>query len=355
MTKKITIALAAVCIALGVHATTRYWNPTILASDGKYYWNNAANWLDDDGNTGVPVAGDTVVMTNGSSVWGIQNTQLHAFILRPTGGGYGLSGSALKFAAGSPGIRLETAKSLSYWMGITAPANYDLPIYVCEGGTLGGSETYDGSGRYLKQGLGEFKLGSKSGGSSRFKWGGTVIEAGTFGMGAYDMELTGHEFVFAGPTARALLYSNQTLVNANFHETGGVEPGAHSIDASAAYQLIFTGTPARQTTTFTGRLDRNAGITWSPNSADYSFVFSKATSGTEGTLAVTEGTVRLADGATFVQLGALEVAANGTFAVDAGSGMGFRAGTMTLASGATLALGDGVRLLAASATYAGNR
>jgi hypothetical protein len=180
-----------------------------------------------------------------------------------------------------------------------------------------------------------------------------VIEAGTFGMGGYDMELTGHEFVFAGPTARALLYSDQTLVNANFHETDGLVPGLHCIDASTAFQLIFTGTPARQVTTFTGRLAQQAGITWSPNSADYSFVFSKTTSCTEGTLSVTKGTVRLSDGASFAVLGTLEVAANGTFAVDAGSGCGFCATTMTLADGATLSLGDGVVLQAYAATHGG--
>ena len=153
-----------------------------------------------------------------------------------------------------------------------------------------------------------------------------MIEAGTFQMGGYDMHLTNHDMVFAGVSSRIYLISDQTLKNVDFHETDATRPGAHSIDASTAYQLIFTGTPARQATTFTGRLARKAGITWSPSSADYSFVFSKATSSAEWTLAVSNGTVRLADGATFVQLGALEVAANGTFAVDAGSGMGFRAG-----------------------------
>ena len=217
MRKSLALVFAA-GTALCAFAATRYWSPTVKAGDGKYYWTNADNWLDDSGNTGVPVDGDTVVMTNGSAVWGIQNPQLQAFILRPTSGGNGLSGSGPKFAAGSAGIRLETGRSVSYWMGIVAPANYDLPIYVCEGGTLAGSETYSGSGRYLKQGLGELRLGSKSGGATRFKWGGTVIEAGTFGMGTFDMEMTNHEFVFAGPTARVLLYSNQTLVNANFHE-----------------------------------------------------------------------------------------------------------------------------------------
>ena len=352
MTKKITFALA-VMAAFAAHAATRYWNPTVKESDGKYYWSNDNNWLDENGNTGIPATGDTVVMANNSNVWGIQNYTLHALILRPTGNNYGLSGSGPKFGVGSAGIRLETAKTVSYWLGLIAPAGYDLPIYVCEGGSINTTESYGGSGRFLKQGTGTLTIGNKSG-DNRYTWHGTVIEAGTFQMGGYDMHLTNHDMVFAGVSSRIYLISDQTLKNVDFHETDATRPGAHSIDASTAYQLIFTGTPARQVTTFTGRLARKAGITWSPSSADYSFVFSKATSSAEGTLAVSNGTVRLSDGATFVPLGALDVAANGTFAVDAGSGMGFRVGTMTLASGATLALGDGVKILAASAAYAGN-
>ena len=38
MMKKITFALA-VMAAFAVHATTRYWNPTVKADDGKYNWN----------------------------------------------------------------------------------------------------------------------------------------------------------------------------------------------------------------------------------------------------------------------------------------------------------------------------
>ena len=239
MKKLMVMAALAVMAAFAAHAVTRIWNPTVKADDGKYYWSNANNWLDENGNTGIPATGDTVVMANGSNVWGIQNPTLHALILRPTGNNYGLSGSGPKFGVGSAGVRLETARTVSYWLGLAAPANYDHPIYVCEGGTLTGTESYSGSGRFLKQGPGEFRLGNKSGGATRFNWSGTVIEAGTFGMGACDMELTNHEFVFAGPTARALLYSNQTLVNANFHETDGVVMGSHSIDASTAFQRVF--------------------------------------------------------------------------------------------------------------------
>ena len=344
-------AVCALCAGeFGVHAATRWWNPTVKASNGRYNWNVNENWLDDGGAPGQPQTGDTVVMTNDTSVWLIAGTQLHAFILRPKTGGQGLSGTSPTFAEGSDGIRLETAQTVSYWLALTV--NCDVPVYVCEGGTLSFTENYRGSGRFIKRGPGIWRIGTKT--TADFTWHGTVVEDGTLWMGDADMKLDNHDFVLAGPARVLLTGASQTLRNVDFHETDAVRPGTHYIDASEACQLIFTGTPARQTTTFTGRLDRKAGITWSPDSADYSFVFSKATSGTEGTLAVTEGTVRLADGATFVQLGALDVAANGTFAVDAGSGMGFRAGTMTLASGATLALGDGVKILAASATYAGN-
>ena len=182
MKKLMVMAALAVMAAFAAHAVTRIWNPTVKADDGKYYWSNANNWLDENGNTGIPATGDTVVMANGSNVWGIQNPTLHALILRPTGNNYGLSGSGPKFGVGSAGVRLETARTVSYWLGLIAPAGYDLPIYVCEGGSINTTESYGGSGRFLKQGTGTLTIGNKSG-DNRYTWHGTVIEAGTFQMG----------------------------------------------------------------------------------------------------------------------------------------------------------------------------
>ncbi|MBR0505306.1 MAG: hypothetical protein IJJ84_07845, partial [Kiritimatiellae bacterium] len=69
--KKIACLMCAMAFSFAAHAATRTWNPTVKASDGKYYWSNADNWLDDNGNTGVPQTEDTVVLTNNTSVWGI--------------------------------------------------------------------------------------------------------------------------------------------------------------------------------------------------------------------------------------------------------------------------------------------
>jgi len=350
--KKLVLVFCAVCMASVGFAATRWWHPSVMNSSNRYLWNNASNWLDDNGMTGEPQTGDTVVLTNKTSVWSIPNTTLHAFILRPQAEGQGLSGTGPRFAAGALGIRLEVARTVSYWLSLVAPDNYDLPIYVCNGGTLSMTENYSGNGRFLKQGTGTMIIGTKAE-TTRFKWHGTVVEAGTLQMGGNDMQLTGHDLEFSGENARILLAAKQTLKDADFHETV-VTPGLHSIEADSSLQMIFTGTPVRQPTVFTGRFAGYAGVAWSPDSADSTFVISNSTSTTAGKLTVSNGTVRLSGGATFVSLGTLEVAAGGTFEVESGSGTGFRTGMMTLESGATLALGDGVKILATAATYAGN-
>ena len=56
--KKITCLMCALAFSFAVHAATRTWNPTVQA-DGKYYWSNDNNWLDENGNTGIPATGDT--------------------------------------------------------------------------------------------------------------------------------------------------------------------------------------------------------------------------------------------------------------------------------------------------------
>ena len=59
-------AAALLTAAFTVHASTRYWSPTALASDGKSSWTNANNWLDDSGSTGtgqLAVLGDGIGMT----------------------------------------------------------------------------------------------------------------------------------------------------------------------------------------------------------------------------------------------------------------------------------------------------
>ena len=355
MTKKITFALA-VMAAFAAHAATRTWNPTVKASNGRYNWTVEENWLDEAGDTGIPQTGDTVIIQKAQNLWLVQGTQLEALIMRPTSD-ISLSGTAPIFAVGTTGIRLETAKYINWYLALNAPANGELPVYVFDGGTVAATENVTGtSGRVLKQGPGKLIVGTKHRTQRTYNLHGMVIEAGTvqYGSSWFDMGLANHEIAFAGPTACLLLGTNQTFQSVNLYETNGLTVGSHRIDAASPWQAKFTGTPVRQPTVFTGCLTRKAGINWAPDSASSTFVFSNATSATEGTLTVTKGSVRLAGGATFAMLGALDVAADGTFEVESGSGGSFRVGAVTAASGATLSLGDGVVIQAAAASFGGN-
>ena len=44
MKKLMLMTAVAAMVAVAGHAATRTWNPTVLASDSKYYWNNADNY-----------------------------------------------------------------------------------------------------------------------------------------------------------------------------------------------------------------------------------------------------------------------------------------------------------------------
>jgi len=336
---------------------TRYWRPAVSGTDGKYNWNVDANWIDENGETGQPANGDTAVLTNAVTIWNVRSDiTLDGFILRPLKSGLGLSGSCPKFAAGATGIRLETPRDLSFWLSVAAPAGYDLPLYVCEGGKLGFTENYSGSGRFLKQGPGTLTIGSKDRSSARYSWHGTVIEAGTLQAGPNDMRLTDHELVFSGNDASATLKltSDQTLVNADFHETNDVANAEHGICADALVQLCFTGTPKRAVTAFTGRFHGGAGLVWAPDSAAHALVLSNAVSTATNRLRIVRGTVRFANGASWTGLKRVDLAdAGAVLAVEAGSVVSAEA--YALASGAAFDVGAGaqVAIPAGALTVAG--
>ena len=137
-------------------------------------------------------------------------------------------------------------------------------------------------------------------------------------------------------------------------ETTANLTGRHTINASTAGILHIKNTPGVTVQTFTGKMTGVASLDFDPTPTGYSFVFSGATSDTTGALIVSNGTVRLSNGATFTQLSGVTVAAGGMLKVDNGSGAGFRGGVLTLASGGTIDVGTGVSLAFSSGTLGGS-
>lgn len=368
--RNLSISLVAVAgVALAASGATRTFAPTVKASDGKYYWTNAGNWTDENGQNGVPQAGDHVVVTGNETVWSVQPIKVASLTLRNVTKNIGLSGSGPSYAPDGF-LTVDTPQTPTYWLGIAPAAGQDLPVNVLNpNGGISFDESITGAGRLVKRGPGLLVLGSKApkgtpgvatSNTRDFSWHGTVVEAGKVRFGRYDYKMTNHELVFSGndPSARILLNnSDQTFVNVNFYESNGVanvDHGFASQTTTTPNFLRFTGSPVQQPTVFSGKLYNKVGFVWAPDAATDTFVFSNAVSMTTGSLTVSNGAVRLVTGATFTSLENLTVASGATVAIEAGSGVGFSATATELAAGGVLTLGDGCDISLGRAAFAGS-
>ena len=162
---------------------------------------------------------------------------------------------------------------------------------------------------------------------------------------------------------------NLTLADLTLRETGAAIGKSHWIgsqDSEYNGSLTLTGTPPDETTTFTGKMTRDFSFTWAPASATKTFVFSGATSVSDmtGTLTVSNGTVRLADGAAMTKLTRLVVGGAARFEIAAKPSTDMRIPVLDVATGGKVSLSEGVVLTVGTAaakahgllagTYTGN-
>ena len=136
---KLTMTAAvAAGVALAASAVTRYWNPTTQtpqtsgSATMRYFWSTAANWLDENGNTGVPQAGDDVVFNRSGQVWGSSSAALNSLTLAPGSGQYPINQTTLVFPGGCKGFQyLITAYGNSDIYSIfMLKGDGDVPVYV---------------------------------------------------------------------------------------------------------------------------------------------------------------------------------------------------------------------------------
>ena len=352
---KLTMTAAvAAGVALAASAVTRYWNPTTQTpqSSGsttmRYFWTTAANWLDENGNTGVPQAGDDVVFNRSGQVWGSSSAALNSLTLAPGSGQYPINQTTLVFPGGCKGFQyLITAYGNSDIYSIfMLKGDGDVPVYVPVGkivnmqkairqnGTQG--TDYAEGATLVKRGAGSFGVADSQWtdsctykktrleeGTLHFYFGGTGGKAGP-----QDFFPEGHDFLFACSNAPAYL-SLRTLdlrmKDVKFHESEGVANIEHGISANANMFVFlrFTGTPQLESTVFSGKLFNSVGVSWETVDPTREFVFSNAVSATTGGLLVSNGTMRVTGGASFTSLSNVYVAAGAKFKVERGSGQCF--------------------------------
>lgn len=371
------LALAATA-AIPAIADTWYWvaqNATPAYSSGTLEdWgcdaSLAANWTNFVTRTqGVPAEGDIIKFSNlyhkNSSGIGIRNISSRKF------GGVvfergqtPIKQTTLNLASGAT-ILFESAASDSTWTcNIGCEGTNIINIAMGKKLTLNWRNVTGPGATLVKDGYGSFFANTHNSSDLPCNVGMLLLRAGTFGCHYAKIP----EVRFDSDDSSALLQLGTRSPHANdatynrvgfFIENGllaesdGVANTTHGVTSAYGQNLVFTGTPKVQEMVFTGTFYGSAGLVWNPGDAAYSFAFKKATHQTTGLIAVSNGTVRVRDGASFPNLSQVMVdGSNSRIRVET-SGVIFPAATVALSQSGKLALASGVHLSVAAVTIDG--
>ena len=377
------VSIAAACVAgwtLSALGTTYYADFKGTKSQYAYDWYNVDNWWVKDANdqnvrpTQVPQEGDDVIVNSGCgqmSAWpdGSMMNALNSITFNaapsPMHQGY------VGLLANGDGIKVMPNVAYSTYAGIRVKGSGDLLLDIGSGGLYSNQK---GVARYnsndqvtlIKKGAGTFRPVVEN--NSAYCPVRTILMGGTFEL--YNAAVpAGHELVFGSDdgnirlkmlrvykagsyeTYREFSLNNGALIESN--EVNNTTHGFTSDDNAHGFYVRITGTPKLAEQRFTGSLYNTAGIAFCPGAkqaggADYLFTIAKVANPDRqqghGRLAVTNGTLRLAEGATFRKLQKLNVGPTGTFKIESGSGADAFTLELDVAAGGTLDLASGVTL-----------
>lgn len=374
-------AWVCVCAALATAASAETWYYKGGGTKNQYAYDWFAtgagcNWTNAVGTAGVPAAGDAVVLpekdpeTGGTITVSASSGTMPPLAAFTAPGPFTLHQGTLVMRAGGAGVFVGAGSS--WWAGLACQANPDdsaaegvvvtvpdgVTFKLQKGITCTGTDVIKVGGGTLVnllEGINPYYVDLKN---------LTVrLRGGTFVNHTTNL-LQGVRLVFDSddPNLRVKIgkaverFWNWGIRDGAIEESSDVSNTAHgftSEDDVEAQALTLCGTPTVNPMRFTGTFYRRAGLVWNPETADAAFVFAKAVSHTTGELLVSNGVVRLEEGATFSRLSRLDVAAGAQFVVEAGAGSGFMAQEAALAKGGRVVVGKGVSLTFNRATFDG--
>ena len=361
-----TMMLTAVAALVANMATAETWTWQGYSSE----WSVATNWLGSAGQTGVPAAGDTAIVPStytgsASPAESLTTASLAAIQLKKSA-----TYSQITFRLQPGGDGMSTSFGKSLYSGLVLDGEGEITFNTTTSGDFKLQKGVTGTGTLVKIGPGTLTDAyevSTSGKTTKryYSIPKTILREGRINIYANTV-CSGHEFVFDdnadtrlgfGATVSQVL--NLTFENGSISETETVDNTTHGMTSANDRQLTFTGTPKLNPMRFTGQLYDHAGLNWSPVAVEegaepYEFRFAKAVSATQGQIIVSNGVLRLTEGASMTNLSKVVVGPAGTFKVDVGAGGGFHAAALELeALTSRLHLGAGVVLTFDTATLAG--
>lgn len=188
----------------------------------------------------------------------------------------------------------------------------------------------------VKKGSGRLTLANET--LRDFTAGGVRLEDGSlkFGNLRPHTQETGFDFTFSGNEGSQLvtLTTNLVVNSLVLHEVNGVTNRAHGFTSSGPVVIAHLGgSAAVASSDFSGTLYDKVGIVWRPYSADTELVFRKATHETTGPIVVSNGVVRITEGANFPKVSKVLVeGGTSTLALDDDS-VSFPAAEISLVAG----------------------
>ena len=388
----LALIMAGALAQTGFAADTWQWrgNYSRKALTGKGYGyarNFETNWMNvATGEYGIPANGDFIVVKSSAGDFGDDFTINNVFGgLTYESHGCGSNQAIFTLQAGGPGIVVKPGVALARAIQVNEAFFNGYLVFVGSGDAIVDIRSYtflyvqkslygNENITLVKRGVGT--LANSEGYAQdearnqtngyyvhrKFLFGGVKLQQGTLAMRQYywvrdcDFQFDGEGTClylgkFSG-NKRAVSYYSLVLSGGRFRETANAVGAAHCVEGQdATCGLHFIGT--QENTTFSGSFKGGAGLIWQPeNSAMFSF--RRSVSPTVGIIAVSNGTVRVTEGAGLPRVSAITVSGSGsTFRVDATGRADFPAAALEIADGGTLSLADGLRMTVASATAGG--
>lgn len=367
MCKRLCLVLGMLVAGAGAAATTWTFTPTEKHNDnGWWYFNNSQNWRDEAGATGLPQEGDRIeclVRPDYNIAATLNDVYLSRIYFGPDNTqSVGHRGFYLKESAeAGDGFVYAPATAGAMWCGLYLDGTVTLDVQQAsarlsfQAGVLGRSATRPG--RFVKIGPGMVRAEDEGQVAKHLRdLRGGVIREGTFALGMrLPMKVAGKEFFFDGTAGEAWLkvlpvWGKSTpttltheFVDGHIHTaTNRLPVEGHGLtDDGTGHTFVLSGASPVDEQYFEGQLAGALNFVWNPSDVAKAFRFARAVSPTTGALTVSNGVVRLTDGATFTGLSRLVIGPTATFEVAETAGEGLKVGALVLAAGGRLAVGGG--------------
>ena len=349
--------------ALGLQgADTWYWLGKVscknLSTDGKdhygYAFKSPDNWENAaTGAHGLPKDGDSVIFKEGAGAFGEDFGTSVGFPSVESAGRLETNQGTPTFIAGGAGVKAKSSGSYNSNVYIKGAGEFvfdipggnthyiqkslygsaDVTLVIKGGGTVRNSQGYaplnDAKTAYKEA----RSLTSGYYPNRKFVFGAVKIQNGALDMRQYywvrdcDFQFDGNNTAFSVNCFEKTKNASNVetdwgihsleLSNCRLSETENVTDTTHFVSGQDARCYIHMFGDAMVDQSFSGEFKNYAGLVWDPQT-DVEFAFKKTVSSTTGILTVSNGTIRVTEGAGLPKVPTITVSgANAKFKVDA--------------------------------------